>query len=345
MKIQKQSVRVWAVLLFCAALSTMTANAQQLKFESCGTQPLPLQLRGAQPRPMDRLCGNKGCHKSDANDRQNEAKNNLCADASQVVPLTMADFASLNQRTEQVLPAQPPGERAKPPADRTVLRNLATAQSGARIGEGRVVSFVGYVVSTRHSNVNNSSPLKSGNGESVNCNYLGCDYNDIHIEMTTDPNDAVHCNRISAEIIPHYRPSKWERFDSPDYTNYLQTHPVRITGHLFFDGSHTPCRNGQSQNDIVRFSSWEIHPVYAIEVCRDTQISACIQNESRWFAFNELQAVLGLASVKPTEKCKVVTDNPCTKCNESASCALGTGRPRTTSPRTRRSSRNRSRNR
>lgn len=312
------------LFFFFSFLFSLTAYSQQLKFITCGTKPLPLQLLGAQPKALDYLCGNTGCHKSDANDRQNEAKNNLCADTTRIVPLTMADFSSLNQKTEEILGMTPIDERPTPPEDRTRLRQIVEV-NGQRIGEGDVVSFVAFVVSTRHSNVDNSKPLNRGSGESVNCNYLGCAYNDIHIEMNTKKADSSHCDRISAEIIPHYRPASWERFDSEDYTSYLRNHPVRITGHLFYDGSHRPCKNGQSQNDMSRFSSWEIHPVYAIEVCRGTEISTCNQNSSLWFPFTELKGVLGLSKIRPTAKCLSKTNKPCTKCNATATCASGTG--------------------
>jgi hypothetical protein len=47
---------------------------------------------------------------------------------------------------------------------------------------------------------------------------------------------------------------------------------VRITGQLFFDGSHhpKPCSGSLANTgDPVRATSWEIHPIYSIEICRE----------------------------------------------------------------------------
>jgi hypothetical protein len=62
---------------------------------------------------------------------------------------------------------------------------------------------------------------------------------------------------------------------------------VRITGHLFFDASHRPCR-GTSRPSPRRSSSWEIHPVYNIEVCVNTSLSGCrALDDSRWITLDE----------------------------------------------------------
>jgi hypothetical protein len=45
------------------------------------------------------------------------------------------------------------------------------------------------------------------------------------------------------------------------------------TGHLFFDGSHKPCTGRTPHGSSRRVSAWEIHSLYAIEVCINTSIS------------------------------------------------------------------------
>jgi hypothetical protein len=46
--------------------------------------------------------------------------------------------------------------------------------------------------------------------------------------------------------------------------------PVRVTGQLFFDSSHTPCVNEVPvRGDPSRASVWEIHPIYKFEVCTE----------------------------------------------------------------------------
>jgi len=179
------------------------------------------------------------------------------------------------------------------------------------------------VLEATHSNVDKNEPLTKGNGESVQCNLLGCAFNDIHITLAEEPNETSLCRTIVAEIIPHYRPAAWDLFDSPDYTAFLKMHPVKITGQLFFDGSHVACTSaGQAgfnpvrkAPDFKRLALWEIHPIYAIDVCKNTDRSQCdAADASAWFPFTDLQSRLGLASVTPAEKCKATTDNPKSAC-------------------------------
>jgi hypothetical protein len=73
-----------------------------------------------------------------------------------------------------------------------------------------------------------------GSGESVNCNDGTEEGNDVHIAFGPAP-DTRECDSV-------------------------------VTGQLFFDASHAPCPCGTSCSP-VRASLWEIHPVYAIEVC------------------------------------------------------------------------------
>lgn len=305
-----------AIVLFASAVS-----AQQLKFKTCH-KPLPLQLRPFthKPQRIDYLCGNTGCFKGAANDKQNAKKNNFCAPVNSITPVTLQTFSDLNDASngESSIP------KGEPPPSRAKLASIMTLGHGRKLGEGKTVSFVGFVLDARHSNVDKDNPLTAGNGESVQCNLLGCAYNDIHITLGEDPTETKMCRTIVAEIVPHYRPPAWDLFDSPGYTNYLKTHPVKITGQLFFDGSHVPCTaDGKAGNnsardnakDFERLALWEIHPIYAIDVCKHTDKSQCNpSNHNAWFPFSELKTWLGLSSVIPTDKCKTNTDDPNSKC-------------------------------
>jgi hypothetical protein len=310
-------------LLLVAAIVSLAQSTfgQKLKFKTCN-KPLPLQLKPFthKPQRIDFLCGNSGCFKSAANDKQNAQKNNFCAPTASVTPVTLATFSQLNEASNNE-PSIPKGE---PPESRAKLANIIKSGKGKRLGEGKTVSFVGYVLDARHSNVDKDNPLTAGNGESVQCNLLGCAYNDIHITLAEDPHEAKMCNTIVGEIVPHYRPPAWDLFDSPDYVSFFKTHPVKIIGQLFFDGSHVPCTaEGKAGNnpardnakDFERLALWEIHPIYAIDVCKFTSKSKCDPaNQSAWLPFSQLQTRLGLTSVKPTDKCQANTDDPNSKC-------------------------------
>ncbi len=305
-----------ALLLLPAA-----ASAKKTKFMKCG-KPLPLQLKPftRKPQRIDYLCRNSGCHKSTANDTQNAMKNNFCAPTNRIIPVTFQTFVDLRDaanREASITIGEPPPSRAK-------LANIIKLGDGTMLGEGKTVVFVGYVLDARHSNVDKDDPLNRGNGESVQCNLLGCAYNDIHIDLTADVDDRTPCHSIVAEIVPHYRPPAWDLFDSPDYSAFFKTHPVKITGQLFYDDSHVACtKDGKAgfnparnnAKDFERLALWEIHPIYAIDVCKNTDRSQCdAADASAWFPFTDLQSRLGLASVTPAEKCKATTDNPKSAC-------------------------------
>lgn len=308
-------------LLFIAAPFLKTVSGQELRFKKCDPKPLPLQLAGLDDKPqdIDFRCGNKGCHKSAANDKQNQAKNNFCASVDTVVPITRETLKALQAKVNNISTIP----KRKPPTSRAKLKNISLAD-GTKLGEGNVVSFVGFALESRHSNVDKNKPFTKGNGESVQCNFLGCPYNDIHIQLTGVKDDKRSCQTVTAEIIPHYRPAAWDLFDSPDYEEFLSDHPVKLTGQLFYDGSHLPCKNGKPgeffedgkrRQDFARIAVWEIHPIYAIDVCKLTSKTACEADASAWIPFSELQSHLGLANVRPTDKCKqTLTGDPVSKC-------------------------------
>jgi hypothetical protein len=314
----------FAWLFLAVLLLPVSGQARKLKFKTCG-KPLPLQLKPFtnKPKDIDFLCGNTGCHKSGQtngqNDQQNAMKNNFCAPVNKIKAVTLKIFGDLGDASNNE-PTIPKGE---PPPSRTKLANIITLSDGAKLGEGQTVMFVGFVLDATHSNVDKNDPLTKGNGESVQCNLLGCAYNDIHITLAEDPQEKSMCRTIVAEIIPHYRPPAWDLFDSPDYAGFFKTHPVRISGQLFFDGSHVACTSEGKPGfnpitkhpDFERLAVWEIHPIYAIDFCKHTNKSQCGASDSNaWFPFTELQSRLGLATVTPTEKCKATTNDPKSMC-------------------------------
>jgi hypothetical protein len=74
-------------------------------------------------------------------------------------------------------------------------------------------------------------------------------------------------------VIPHLRPAAFERAS----LNALRDKKVvKVFGQLFFDASHHPCEGSRpGRGDPARASSWEIHPVYDIRVCRERALADC----------------------------------------------------------------------
>lgn len=220
--------------------------------------------------PVDDDCAAEGDATKDDHQAQNKAKNNFCG-TNKPIPVTMSTFVQLQRKAEEE--DIPFGGPNKLPPDRSVLYNLLSTSQG-KLGEGTVVSLVAVVIDARHSNLSR--------GESVNCKTSGKEGNDIHIELGKSVDDDP-CTSVTAEISPHFRPSTWDDFDSTDFGS----RPVKMTGQLFFDASHSPCR-GDKRASPARISIWEIHPVYAIEVCKYKTLSACKNsNKSVWIPFDQ----------------------------------------------------------
>lgn len=235
-----------------------------------------------QMHPIDDACGTDGsASEGTAQAAQNDAKNNFCRTGTPT-DLTFGDFDSLQQAA--VARHVPFGSAFHLPSDRSVLASLIQASGGATIGEGTVVRLAAYVIDAHYSNVNN--------GESVNCQTPGQESNDIHIVLGQTPDDDP-CKSVTAEMSPHFRPDMW----TPDVLDQLAGRPLRFTGQLFFDASHKPCSNS-SRASPPRRALFEIHPVYAVDVCRAPTVgdkSALLQqcangDEDNWVS---LQAWLG----------------------------------------------------
>lgn len=251
---------------------------------------LPYQ---GKPREIDGQCNHEGqidsdVHRPENEKAQNLRKNNLCANTAEPPKVvTVEDFAELQKQVDG-LPdfryGNPHSGGYGPPDNRNRLENLDSLSNGKRLEEGDYVTFVGYMIETHYS-----PKSSSDSGESVNCYYSDKPNVDIHVALsptyfTIDKHEsavqraAMLCHTISAEFIPHYRPQDWEK----DSLDAIADHPVKISGQLFFDGSHKPC-NGNipaGQGEPRRLASWEIHPIYSISVCRNTDAASCRMNDS-----------------------------------------------------------------
>jgi len=231
-----------------------------------------------QPRPIDAQCGPAGSADTPASAEQNKAKNNLCASGS-AVPLTISAFDELQQAAEEkgVTFGNQHVPHPEPlPPDRSVLKDLIQS-GGAPVGEGTKVVYVGFVLKT-----------KIAGKEGVNCHLPGKAANDIHIVMGKRPDDT-ECSSVTAEMIPHFRPASWDKITFAAVLAKLKKHPVRITGQMFFDASHAYCGHPEFQpgGDPHRRSLWEIHPVYALDVCRNKTLAGCkVDKAAVWTAFD-----------------------------------------------------------
>ena len=300
-------VLFFAVTLMIAPCND-TAKAQAFK---PGCDQLPSQIGKLQRKhPIDRVC-QRVVGVNAAGLLQNAAKNNFCASGTPIA-ITRNTLVKLQEKINEsgfVFGRDRSGEHL--PVTRDSLKNLTIDDNGQQrtLSEGDAVIIVGFINDARHSNTTVSVNRKTKKctvtgGESVNCNRLGCKNNDIHIDLG-DSTGVDECDRFTAEISPHLRPVTWDKITSDSYKMDFKSFPVRMTGQLFFDASHRPCRNGQGAAP-KRSSSWEVHPVYAIDVCRFPDASRCkVDDESAWLPFH-----LGLG-LRPA-----VTEKKCATCGK-----------------------------
>lgn len=217
-----------------------------------------LPIIGAEHHPIDDGCPIDGDHPKDAKERaRSRAKNNFCA-AGQGVPITQDILKALEGKSG---PA-----RKGDFSDRAILLGGVLSMGGLTYGEGMKVQYVGFVMDAHYSNATKS---KGKAGEVVNCHQPGGEMNDIHIPLGASPSDDP-CNSITVEMSPHGRPANW----TPEHLNALGSHPIRVTGQLFFDDAHHACTEQQRQSP-PRASVWEVHPVYAVDVCKGTSLREC----------------------------------------------------------------------
>ena len=229
-----------------------------------------------QHHPIDDSCSADGAAQPDTpQSAQNDAKNNFCASGAPV----NIDVDVLHQLQQDV--AKPGsgitfGSDAQLPKDRSMLRDLPTKVGP--LSEGIVVRLVAFVMDAHYSNL--------GKGESVNCKQPDKESNDIHIVLADTDKEKDECNSVTAEMSPHFRPDVWD----PTNLNQKNTHLYRFTGQLFFDGSHRPCSGGKGSPK--RSSLWEIHPVYALDICMDPGNNCKVDSDENWVSFAEEMGVV-----------------------------------------------------
>ena len=196
-------------------------------------------------------------------------KNNFCSTGAPV-DISYDDLLQLETARQDVHDAQLPDAATR----KEKLTNVITV-NGQNIGEGTLVRLVIHVMNSKYADTKDQFPTSFG--ESVNCNRPSGEENDVHIVLGQQTN-ADECTSVTAEMSPHFRPAQW----TPDNVKSVGEHPVRVTGQLFYDSSHFICQPG-NQPAPKRASLWEIHPVYAFEVCELTDIAQCeAAPESSW---------------------------------------------------------------
>jgi hypothetical protein len=249
-------MRLHRILTFAAIILLIVSGRSY--GQSCPSPSYPSPT----PAPIDSTsCGPAGKGGDEA--AQNEAKNNFCA-PSPAKPITIPQMVSLQTQVQKnkSIPfgnpdSHPLTKQAGPATDRAPL---------VKLGEGNEVILTGFVKIARQEE---AESVNCGIGEGVPNEPQ---YHDIHIAIVASPT-AAECSSVVVEMIPHHRPTAW----TAELVEAVATAklPVRVTGQLMFDSSHTPCIKGRPiKDDPSRASLWEIHPIYSFEVCTQGNCSS-----------------------------------------------------------------------
>jgi hypothetical protein len=233
-------------------------QACRLPFETIATRPDPAAA-----------CRFEGCFTNQDKKFEDLAKNSFCLDPSHATDLS--DFTEFSALQKACITG------CKPTGDRSKLRAMKP------LGEGSIVRLAAFIKEAHTSDCEG--------GEAVNCDKTGFAVNDIHIPLVQKADETNECFSVTAEMSPHFRPAAWSQIDQKTPVKRL----VRVTGPLFYDDSHEPCTFDPNDPSKVltspspnRLSVWEIHPVYAIEVCSTESGADCkVGDQDNWLAYDE----------------------------------------------------------
>jgi hypothetical protein len=274
-------------------LTSISASAKtKFPIDKCD---IPYNEEPTQGLIIDRVCGLTGNAHTEAKKAQDQLKNNLCASGS-VKTITLPELKELQEKVDASGVQYGHGG---PPVDRTAFTSPPELNTGHTFHEGQLVRLVAFVAESHYS------PKSASNaGESSNCGLSEHEMVDIHVALAGQPGEikpkdaqrvAKLCQTVSAEIIPHLRPEAWQNDWIHDVIKLER--PVRITGQLFFDGSHHACTGDTAaKGDPQRASGWEIHPVYKIEVCKHPTLAECGGGSGNW------QKISDVPELQPEEE-------------------------------------------
>ena len=203
-----------------------------------------------------------------------DAMNNLCAPAARPTVVGFEDLARL--------PA--PGSSTVA-VDRSRLMHVTTVR-GTPVGEGLVVRLVGQV---RKAHIAGCPAASGGTpvGKASTCHMLlGAGTSEIQLRLVPLEAGALACADVVATVIPHFRPVWWGGIDIR-----TPVPPVRITGQLFYDDTAIVCEPGHGGKPggtgNGRLTKWDIHPVYAIDVCTNENPALCrALDDGAWISYD-----------------------------------------------------------
>jgi hypothetical protein len=183
--------------------------------------------------------------------------------------LVFPDFNVLQQQGDKLVTS---GKDSKVSAKGRAKLHALEIPGGTHVGEGDLVSMVGYM--TGKPSVNP--------GESANCYLAGVNNNDFEFSIAPSA-DGTPYQGVVAEMIPQDRPKAWTLSRLRKLAN--EHRQVLIVGQLMFDTRHVPNPKPGTNHESPRFSTWEIHPVTKMLVCAQPTGGCDAKQEGQWTLF------------------------------------------------------------
>jgi len=188
------------------------------------------------------------------------------------------------------------------PGDLSTRNHADFADALAGLGEGNIVSLVGFLYF-----VENTAVTSKHRGETCNCQLKTNPTFDFHLGLgfdadlarqvrqhlvTHDPNNTGELEQTSivAEMTPHTRDTKWT---VSRLNQRALGRSVKVIGQLVADNAHVSEKDDCDFEDdparpCWRATVWEIHPVIQFLVCRNGATCTDSSPNTDWITLEEL---------------------------------------------------------
>jgi hypothetical protein len=181
----------------------------------------------------------------------NEVKHHVPSSTTSIM-LDFADLPGLQQLADAGVKS---GTTAKVSAKQRAGKLHGLTAGTRTVGEGDLVAIVGFIVGKASANP----------GESANCYLMGANNNDFEFSIAPAAKATAY-EGIVGEMIPQNRPKEWTLGRLHKLS--ADGRQVFVQGQLMFDTRHLPNPKKGTNHESPRFSTWEIHPVTKLLVCK-----------------------------------------------------------------------------
>jgi hypothetical protein len=213
----------------------------------------PATEEGAGPKALNlAACPAQGAEKNGTSRAALNAVKHRTPTDTTAKRLAFTDFFELQQQADGRVNS---GTTVKVSATDRAAKLRGLTAGAQTVGEGDLVSVTGFIVGRSSANA----------GESANCYLTGAGNNDFEFSIAPAAKATAY-EGIVGEMIPQNRPKEWTLNRLHKVSS--DGRQVLVEGQLMFDTRHRPNPKKGTNHESPRFSTWEIHPVTSVLVCR-----------------------------------------------------------------------------